>query len=95
MNHKSNTYTPSDNNFPFWSSGFSLLLAGTLALLLSACGGSNGGNNGTASANNNAQCTLTQAEIDALTPADAFPPGCDFLAVSPTCWSVYSGNRNR
>jgi hypothetical protein len=82
MEYKSNTYTPSANNFPFWSSGFSLLLAGTLALLLSACGGSDGGNNGTASANKG-QCTLTQAQIDALTPADALPPGCDFLAISP------------
>jgi hypothetical protein len=64
---------------------FSLLLAAILALLLAACGGADGGNNGTASANkaNKDQCTLTQAQIDALTPADALPPGCDFLAISP------------
>ena len=79
MNCKSNTYSLSDNNFPFWSRGFCLLLAGTLALLLSACGGSNGGNNGTASA----QCTLTQAQIDALTPDDVLPANCDFLRAPP------------
>jgi len=82
MHYKTNTYTPSENNFPFWSRGFSLLLAGTLALLLSACGGSNGGNNGIASASK-AQCTLTQAEIDALTPDDKLPAGCEFLEVPP------------
>jgi hypothetical protein len=82
MDCKSYAYTTFDDNFAFWSRGFCLLLAGTLALLLSACGGSDGGNNGTASANKG-QCTLTQAEIDALTPADALPPGCDFLSVSP------------
>jgi hypothetical protein len=64
---------------------FSLLLTAILVLLLAACGGADGGNNGTASANkaNKDQCTLTQAQIDALTPADALPPGCDFLAISP------------
>jgi hypothetical protein len=82
MNYKSNTYTSSDNNFRFWSRGFSLLLAGTLALLLSACGGSNGGNNGTASANK-AQCTLSQSEIDKLTPDDVLPANCGFLDVPP------------
>ena len=82
MSHKSNTYTPSANNFPFWSREFSLLLAGTLALLLSACGGGDGGNNGTASASK-AECTLTQDQIDVLTPDDVLPANCDFLKVSP------------
>ena len=47
---------------------FGLLLTAILALLLTACGGSDSGNNGTASAANKAQpgCTLTQDEIDAL-----------------------------
>ena len=82
MKYKSNAYTPSANNPPFWSREFSLLLAGTLALLLSACGGSDGGNNGTASANKS-QCTLSQAQIDTLTPDDVLPANCDFLKVSP------------
>ena len=82
MEYISNTYTSSANNFPFWSRGFSLLLAGTLALLLSACGGSDGGNNGTASANKS-QCTLSQAQIDTLTPDDVLPANCDFLKVPP------------
>jgi len=82
MEYISNTYTSSANNFPFWSRGFSLLLAGTLALLLSACGGADGGNNGTASASK-AECTLTQDQIDVLTPDDVLPANCDFLKVSP------------
>ena len=82
MEYISRTDTSSANNFPFWSRGFSLLLAGTLALLLSACGGADGGNNGTASANKN-QCTLSQSEIDNLTPDDVLPANCDFLRVSP------------
>ena len=64
---------------------FSLLLTAILALLLAACGGGDSGNNGTASAANKAQpgCTLTQDEIDALTPA-TLPPECVFLlAVDP------------
>ena len=82
MKYKSNAYTPSANNPPFWSREFSLLLAGTLALLLSACGGGDGGNNGTASANKS-QCTLSQAQIDTLTPDDVLPANCDFLKVPP------------
>jgi hypothetical protein len=64
---------------------FSLLLTAILVLLLAACGGSDGGNNGTASANkaNKDQCTLTQAQIDALTPDDVLPANCDFLRAPP------------
>ena len=82
MEYKSNTYTQFANNPPFWSREFSLLLAGTLALLLSACGGGDGGNNGTASASK-AECTLTQDQIDVLTPDDVLPANCDLLKVSP------------
>ena len=83
MNLKSATYMFSSDGYPPWGRGFNLFLAGILTLLMSACGGADGGNNGTASANNKAQCNLTQAEIDDLTPADLLPPECDFLAVSP------------
>jgi hypothetical protein len=56
----------------------SLLLPGILALLLVACGGSDGGNNGIASANQG-QCTLTAEELDNLTPddVDSLPKACD------------------
>jgi hypothetical protein len=79
MNYKSNSYMP-----PPMSLGkqFNLLLTAILVLLLAACGGGDAGNNGTASANN-AQCTLSQSEIDNLTPDDVLPANCDFLKVSP------------
>ena len=87
MKHKSNTYTPSANNFPFWSRGFSLLLAGTLALLLSACGGGGGGSGGGSTGGGggggaNAQCVLTEEQLDNLTPADvaSLPAACDGIS---------------
>ena len=61
---------------------FSLLLTVILALSLAACGGSDGGNNGTASANKD-QCALSQSEIDNLKPGDVLPANCDFLKVAP------------
>ena len=81
MNYKTNGYMASMS----LGKHFSLLLTAILALLLAACGGGDSGNNGTASAANKAQpgCTLTQDEIDALTPA-TLPPECVFLlAVDP------------
>ena len=81
MNYKTNGYMASMS----LGKHFSLLLTAILALLLAACGGADGGNNGTASANtaNKDQCTLTQAQIDALTPDDVLPVGCEFLDVPP------------
>ena len=66
-----------------WGRQLALCLTGILALLLTACGGSNGGNNGIASGGAGASCVLTQDEIDMLEPGDVLPPECDFLAVSP------------
>ena len=83
MQYKSNTYTPSANNFPFWSRGFSLLLAGTLALLLGACGGgSGGGSAGGGGGGANTQCVLTEEQLDNLTPADvaSLPAACDGIS---------------
>ena len=58
--------------------------------MLAACGGGGGGDEGDVSSGEGddgigvtATCTLSPSEIDTLTPADALPPGCDFLAVSP------------
>ena len=64
---------------------FTLFLAGILALILTACGGSDGGNNGTASAAN-AQCTLTAEELDNLTPddVDSLPKACEGLGFFDT-----------
>ena len=82
----SNIHTSSANNFPFWSRGFSLLLAGTLALLLSACGGGGGSGGGSTGGGGgggaNAQCVLTEEQLDNLTPADvaSLPAACDGIS---------------
>ena len=59
-----------------------LFLTGFLALSLAGCGGSNGGNNGTAST----QCTLTQEELDNLTPddVDSLPKACEGIGFFDT-----------
>jgi len=87
MEYISRTDTSSANNFPFWSRGFSLLLAGTLALLLSACGGGGGGSGGGSTGGGggggaNAQCVLTEEQLDNLTPADvaSLPAACDGIS---------------
>ena len=73
---------PPSGGIPF-SPGrqFTLFLTGILALMLAACGGADGGNNGTASAAN-AQCTLTAEELDNLTPTDvpSLPKACDDIS---------------
>ena len=86
MEYISRTDTSSANNFPFWSRGFSLLLAGTLALLLSACGGGGGGSGGGSAGGGgggaNTQCVLTEEQLDNLTPADvaSLPAACDGIS---------------
>jgi hypothetical protein len=63
---------------------FMLLLTGIMALLLAACGGGSGsGGGGGGGGVAAAQCTLTQAEVDALTPDDVLPPECNFLDIPP------------
>jgi len=64
---------------------FTLFLAGTLALMLAACGGGGGEGGGGGGGDVVAQCTLTAAEKDNLTPDDvaSLPPECAFLAAPP------------
>jgi hypothetical protein len=67
---------------------FTLFLAGILALMLAACGGGGGeggGGGGGGGGDVVAQCTLTAAEKDNLTPDDvaSLPPECAFLDAPP------------
>ena len=56
---------------------FSLLLTAILVLLLAACGGGSGGGGG--GGGGSASCTLTQEELDNLTPddVDSLPAACE------------------
>jgi len=84
MLFKSMDKTPSKGTLFLPGRQFALFLAGFLALLLTACGGGGGeGGGGGGGGGVTATCTLSQAEIDTLTPA-TLPPECDsLLAVDP------------
>ena len=69
MNYKTNGYMASTSR----GKHFGLLLTAILVLLLVACGGGSGGGGGGGGAS--ASCTLTQAELDNLTP-DTIPAAC-------------------
>ena len=81
MENKSITYRYSGGVSSSWNRLCALILTGIMALLLTACGGGDGGNNGTASGVNN-QCTLTADELDNLTPddVDSLPAACDDIS---------------
>lgn len=75
MNYKSNSYMAPMS----LGKQFNLLLTAILVLLLAACGGGSGeGGGGSASAS----CTLTQEQLDNLTPDDvaSLPAACDGIS---------------
>lgn len=84
MEYKSMAYGSSDGITQPWGQIFSLALAGFLALLLSACGGGGGGGSagGGGGGGGNAQCTLTEEQLDNLTPADvpSLPAACQGIS---------------
>ena len=86
MNYKSMAYGSSGDIAQSWGRVFSLALAGFLALLLSACGGGGGGGSGGGGGGGGggdiAQCTLTEDQLDNLTPADVpnLPAACQGIS---------------